>query len=64
MKMKTQQPQTSGMSKGGHMREAYSNQGLPKEGRKVAKPNLAPKRTGKKTANKAQKQQEKAKNDD
>ena len=44
IKMITPQPKTSGMHKGGHRREDYSNPGLPKEGRKISntQPNLTP----------------------
>ena len=42
MKMITPQPKTSGMSKGDHKKEVYSNSGLPKKGKKVSdtQPNL------------------------
>ena len=62
--MKTRQTKTLRCSKGSHKREVYSNPDLLKEGRKVSgtQPNLTPKRTGKRTANKAPKQQKNGNN--
>ena len=66
MKMETQQFKTFGMQQSGPKREIHSNTGLPQEIRKVSntQPDLIPKPTGERIANKAQIQQEKRNNKD